>query len=299
MLEGLGRNRFLRRGLLLGPALFVIGFFMILPLFLMAYVSVLERGLAGGVQWGQHTVEAYVRFLFERDLMDNLVVNIDYLRIFGRSFALAFGTMIVALAIGLPTAFYIALQPARWRSLLVFLVTIPFWTNLLVRNYAWILLLRDSGLVNNGLIWLGLTDEPVRLLYTPFAVGVGLTYSFLPFMILPIYASLEKLDLRLVEAAYDLGANKWKALTRIVLPLALPGIAAGSILVFIPALGAYITPELLGGSRQLMIGNLIQGQFGAARNWPFGAALAFVLLAIVLSSMMLYLMRFRRAPGQD
>lgn len=298
MLEGLGRNRFLRRGLLLGPALFVIGFFMILPLFLMAYVSILERGLAGGVQWGQHTVEAYVRFLFERDLMDNLVVNIDYLRIFGRSFALAFGTMIVALAIGLPTAFYMALQPARWRNLLIFLVTIPFWTNLLVRNYAWILLLRDSGLVNSGLIWLGLTDEPVRLLYTPFAVGVGLTYSFLPFMILPIYASLEKLDLRLVEAAYDLGANKWKALTRIVLPLALPGIAAGSILVFIPALGAYVTPELLGGSRQLMIGNLIQGQFGAARNWPFGAALAFVLLAIVLCSMMLYLLRFRRAPGQ-
>ncbi|MDF2095013.1 ABC transporter permease [Aquibaculum arenosum] len=298
MLEGLGRNRFLRRGLLLGPALFVIGFFMILPLFLMAYVSILERGLAGGVQWGQHTLEAYVRFLFERDLMDNLVVNIDYLRIFGRSFALAFGTMIVALAIGLPTAFYMALQPARWRNLLIFLVTIPFWTNLLVRNYAWILLLRDSGLVNSGLIWLGLTDEPVRLLYTPFAVGVGLTYSFLPFMILPIYASLEKLDLRLVEAAYDLGANKWKALTRIVLPLALPGIAAGSILVFIPALGAYVTPELLGGSRQLMIGNLIQGQFGAARNWPFGAALAFVLLAIVLCSMMLYLLRFRRAPGQ-
>ena len=145
-------------------------------------------------------------------------------------------------------------------------MTIPFWTNLLVRNYAWILLLRDSGLINSSLQGLGLTSEPIRMLYTPFAVGVGLTYSFLPFMILPIYASLEKIDLRLVEAAYDLGASKWQALRRIVLPLAMPGIAAGSILVFIPSLGAYVTPELLGGSRQLMIGNLIQGQFGAARN---------------------------------
>lgn len=298
MLELFGRHRVLRRAFLLGPAMFIIGFFMILPLFLMAYVSVLERGLAGGVQWGQHTLEAYVRFLFERDLMDNLVVNVDYLRIFARSFALAFGTMVVSLVISLPTALYMALQPPRYRNLLIFLVTIPFWTNLLVRNYAWILLLRDSGLINGALQWIGLTDAPVRLLYTPFAVGVGLTYSFLPFMILPIYASLEKLDLRLVEAAYDLGADKWRAMRRIVLPLALPGIVAGCILVFIPALGAYITPELLGGSRQLMIGNLIQGQFGAARNWPFGAALAFVLLAIVLLSMMVYLLRFRRAPGQ-
>lgn len=298
MLARLARLPLLRRALLLGPALLIIGVFMVLPLFLMAYVSVLERGISGGVQWGRHTTEAYVRFLFERDLMDNLVVNVDYLRIFARSFTLAFITMAVSLAIGLPTALYMALQPARWRNLLIFLVTIPFWTNLLVRNYAWILLLRDSGLANGVMQWLGLTDDPIRLLYTPFAVGVGLTYSFLPFMILPIYASLEKLDLRLVEAAYDLGADKRRALTRIVLPLALPGIVAGCILVFIPALGAYITPELLGGSRQLMIGNLIQGQFGAARNWPFGAALAFVLLAIVLISMMVYLLRFRRAPGQ-
>lgn len=295
---GGGMGRLLRRSLLLGPALFFIGFFMLLPLFLMGYVSILERGMAGGVQWGQHTVEAYVRFLFERDLMDNLVVNIDYLRIFARSFLLALSTTIIALLIGLPTAFYMSLQPARWRNLLIFLVTIPFWTNLLVRNYAWILLLRDSGLINGGLQWLGLSSEPIRLLYTPFAVGVGLTYSFLPFMILPIYASLEKIDLRLVEAAYDLGASKWQALRRIVLPLAMPGIAAGSILVFIPSLGAYVTPELLGGSRQLMIGNLIQGQFGAARNWPFGAALAFVLLALVLLAMMLYARRYRRAPGQ-
>src|SRR5690606_34791962 len=167
-LMGGGMGRLLRRSLLLGPALFIIGFFMLLPLFLMGYVSILERGMAGGVQWGQHTVEAYVRFLFARDLMANLVVNIDYLRIFARSFLLALSTTIIALLIGLPTAFYMSLQPARWRNLLIFLVTIPFWTNLLVRNYAWILLLRDSGLINGGLQWLGLSSEPIRLLYTPF-----------------------------------------------------------------------------------------------------------------------------------
>ncbi len=140
-------------------------------------------------------------------------------------------------------------------------------------------------------------DRPLGLLYTPYAIMIGLTYSFLPFMVLPIYASLEKLDFRLVEAAYDLGADRRRALRRIILPLALPGIVAGAILVFVPCLGAYVTPELLGGGKTLMIGNLIQGQFGAARNWPFGAALSFALLAMVLLAMLIYLLRFRQAPG--
>lgn len=287
-----------RRGGLILPALAVIGLFMIVPLGLMAYVSLLERGTHGGVVWGVHTTEAYVKFLFERDLLGNLEVNTDYLQIFLRSFWLSTTTVVLALAIGFPTALYMALQnDRRYRNLLVFMVTIPFWTNLLVRNYAWIILLRNNGLMESLLDRLGLASGPLDLLYTPFAVGVGLTYSFLPFMVLPIYASLEKLDLRLVEAAFDLGANRWRALRRVVVPLSLPGIVAGCILVFVPCLGAYVTPELLGGSKSLMIGNLIQIQFGAARNWPFGAALAFALLAIVLLAMAVYALRFRgRGP---
>jgi len=279
------------------PAMAIIGVFMLAPLGLMAYVSLLEKGLNGGVVWDQHTPEAYVNFIFERDLDDNLVINTDYLQIFARSFGLSLLTAVLALAIGFPTALYMAMQPEHRRNLLIFLVTIPFWTNLLVRNYAWILLLRNGGLVENLLHWLGVSDQPLGVMYTPIAVSIGLTYSYLPFMVLPIYASLEKLDSRLIEAAFDLGADRRRALTRVILPLAAPGIAAGCVLVFVPALGAYVTRELLGGGKSLMIGNLIQGQFGAARNWPFGAALAFSLLAIVLLAMMVYLLRFRRAPA--
>lgn len=282
---------------LIGPAIAIIGVFMLVPLGLMAYVSVLERGAFGGVIWDQHTADAYFAFLFERRLDGSVALNTDYLQIYARSFWLSTTTTALALLVGFPTALYMALQGPRMRAVLVFLVTVPFWTNLLVRNYAWILLLRNNGLVEVTLRWLGITDQPIDVLYTPFAIGVGLTYSFLPFMVLPIYASLEKLDLRLVEAAYDLGANRLQALKRVVIPLAMPGIIAGSVLVFVPCLGAYVTPQLLGGSKSLMIGNLIQNQFGAARNWPFGSALAFVLLALVLVAMIAYALRFRRAPG--
>jgi len=282
---------------LIGPAITIIGVFMLVPLGLMAYVSVLERGEYGGVVWDQQTSEAYFAFLFEQNLDGSIEINTDYLQIYARSFWLSITTTALALLVGFPTALYMALQGPRMRAFLVFLVTVPFWTNLLVRNYAWILLLRNNGLVEAVLRWMGVTSEPIDVLYTPFAIGVGLTYSFLPFMVLPIYASLEKLDLRLVEAAYDLGANRLQALRRVVVPLAMPGIVAGSVLVFVPCLGAYVTPQLLGGSKTLMIGNLIQNQFGAARNWPFGAALAFVLLALVLIAMMAYALRYRRAPG--
>ncbi|MDZ7839269.1 MAG: ABC transporter permease [Gammaproteobacteria bacterium] len=281
----------------MGPAIGIITVFMLIPLGLMAYVSILERGEYGGVIWDQHTTEAYFAFLFDRNLDGSVALNTDYLSIYARSFWLSVTTTMLALLVGFPTALYMALQGPRMRAFLVFLVTVPFWTNLLVRNYAWILLLRNNGLVEVTLRWLGISDGPIDVLYTPFAIGVGLTYSFLPFMVLPIYASLEKLDLRLVEAAYDLGANRLQALKRVVIPLALPGIIAGSVLVFVPCLGAYVTPQLLGGSKSLMIGNLIQNQFGAARNWPFGSALAFVLLAIVLVAMIAYALRFRRAPG--
>lgn len=299
MIQALREDARLRRWTLLAPAMLFIGFFMLAPIGLMAYVSVLERGEFGGVEWGVFSADAYWSFFFERELDGSVVINTDYMQIFLRSFGLSLITTVLALLVGFPTALYMALQPERYRNLLVFLVTIPFWTNLLVRNYAWILLLRNNGLIDASLSKLGITSEPINVLYTPFATGIGLTYSFLPFMVLPIYASLEKLDFRLVEAAFDLGADRLRALFRVIVPLSAPGIFAGCILVFVPCLGAYVTPELLGGSKSMMIGNLIQSQFGASRNWPFGAALAFALLAIVLLAMTVYALRLGgREPGE-
>lgn len=284
-----------RRLLLAAPAMFTLGLFLLLPLGIMLLVSLLQSGDYGGVKWGQYSLEAYVNFLYERDLDDSLVFNTDYLQIFQRSFWLSVMTTTGCLLIGFPTALYLVLQNERKRNLLLFLVTVPFWTNLLVRVYAWILLLRNGGLVDSGLHGLGLTDKALGILYTDGAVIIGLLYTFLPFMVLPIYTSLEKLDWRLVEAAFDLGANRFQALRRIILPLAMPGVMAGVILVFIPSLGNYIIPELLGGGKSLMIGNLIQLQFGASHNWPLGAALSFALLGFVLLAMLLYSLRFK--PG--
>ena len=279
------------------PAMLVLLVFLVLPLGIMFAVSVQAPGDYGGVKWGQHTLEAYINFLWERDLDDALVFNTDYLGIFQRSFWLSILTTAGCLLIGFPTALYLALQDERRRNMLLFLVTVPFWTNLLVRVYAWILLLRNGGLIDEGLHKLGFSDAAIGLLYTDNAVIIGLLYTYLPFMVLPIYTSLEKMDWRLVEAAFDLGANRWKALRRIIIPLAMPGVVAGCILVFIPSLGNYIIPELLGGGKSLMIGNLIQLQFGTAHNWPFGAALSFALLAFVLAAMLVYSMRFRQGAA--
>ncbi|WP_435606681.1 ABC transporter permease [Pseudomonas knackmussii] len=282
---------------LTSPAMIILLVFLVLPLGIMFAVSVQAPGDYGGVKWGQHTIEAYINFLWERDLDDALVFNTDYLGIFQRSFWLSLMTTIGCLLIGFPTALYLALQDERRRNMLLFLVTVPFWTNLLVRVYAWILLLRNGGLIDEGLHKLGFTDAAIGLLYTDNAVIIGLLYTFLPFMVLPIYTSLEKMDWRLVEAAFDLGANRWKALRRIIIPLSMPGVVAGCILVFIPALGNYIIPELLGGGKSLMIGNLIQLQFGTAHNWPFGAALSFALLAFVLIAMLIYSVRFKQGAA--
>ncbi|RJF88346.1 ABC transporter permease [Oleomonas cavernae] len=283
-----------RRAALITPGAGLIFVFMVLPLGLMLIYSFLERATYGGVIWTL-SFDSYIQFLFDHDLDDSLIFNDAYLQIYGRSFFLAGVTTAICLLIGFPTALYMAQQEKSRRDLLVFLVTIPFWTNLLVRTYAWILLLRREGLVDSALQGIGLTDGPLGLLYTDTANLIGLVYSFLPFMVLPIYSSLEKLDFRLVEAAYDLGANKLTALRRIVIPLSMPGIAAGSILVLVPCLGAYVTPEVLGGGKALMIGNLIQQQFGASQNWPFGAALSFALLAIVMLALMAYSLRYGRA----
>ena len=284
----------LRRAGLLAPSVLTIGVLLIAPLALMAFVSTLERGPTGGVIWNQHTADAYVQFLFERDLTDRLAINTDYLHIFGRSIVVAAITTAVTLVVAFPMALWMAFQPPRRRLLLVFIVTIPFWTNILVRNYAWILLLRNDGVIDWVLARLHVTNQPINVLYTPLATTIGLTYSFLPYMVLPIYVSLEKLDRRLIEAAFDLGANRWHAFRRVILPLSMPGVVGGAILVFVPGLGAFISPELLGGAKSMMIGSLIQQQFGQSRNWPFGAALSFVLLVLVLLALSAHAARFRR-----
>jgi spermidine/putrescine transport system permease protein len=277
----------LRQLALTAPALLFLGAFMLIPLLLMLYVSVLERGSYGGVVWGSHTGIAYQKLLYERDLLGNLSFNSDYIAIFARSCRLAAVTTLVTLLVGLPTALYMSTLSRRRAAWILFLVTIPFWTNLLVRNFAWILILRNGGALDTLLQWLGWMSTPLDLLYTPLATGIGLSYSFLPFMILPIYVALERIDPAVVEAAFDLGANRVRALQKVVLPLAMPGIVGGVVLVFVPCLGAYVSPELLGGGKSLMIGNLVQAQFGASRNWPFGAALAIVLVLALLTVMAL------------
>lgn len=278
------------------PAILFLIAFMLVPLAMMVYVSTLQRAPLGGVEWGRHSFIAYEKLILERDLVGQPGFNWDYLAIFSRSFRLAAGTTLITLLVGFPTALFMTTLRPRTAAIFLFLVTVPFWTNLLVRNFAWILILRNGGPLERLLDGLGILSPPLDVLYTPLATAIGLTYSFLPFMILPVYVALERIDKRLVEAAFDLGANRWRVLWRVVLPLAMPGIAAGAVLVFIPCLGAYVSPELLGGGKSLMIGNLVQAQFGEARNWPFGAALALTLVVILLVAMAL-LARLRKREG--
>jgi spermidine/putrescine transport system permease protein len=282
-------NPNIKRALGLGPALGIIIVFMIIPICIIAVYSFLEANPYGGVR-PNFTLDAYIQFFLERDLDDNLVLNSAYLMIFWRSFVLALATTVLCLLIGFPTAYYIAMQPPKRKNLLVFLVTIPFWTNLLIRTFCWILMLRDHGIINNILMGIGLTHEPLALLYTNGAILIGLVYTYIPFLVLPVYATVEKFDLRLLEAAHDLYANRRQLMRWIILPLAMPGIIAGSLLVFVPSLGAFIAPNLLGGGKKLMIGSMIQLQFASSRNWPFGSAAALILMACVLIAMLFYVL---------
>ena len=281
---------------LLAPALVIISLIGIFPLSIIVVYSFLEPGAYGGVNWVFST-KAYVQFLFEKDLFDDTWgFNTAYLSIFGRSLGLAVIATVGSLLLGFPTAYFIASKPREQRNLWLFLITLPFWTNLLIRTYAMLLIIRDEGLINLGLQGVGAIEQPITILYTDFAVCLGLVYSYLPFMVLPLYASLEKLDFKLIEAAFDLYATRAKVLRRIIIPIAKSGIVAGCILVFIPSLGAFITPALLGGGKQLMIGNLISTQFGNARNWPFGSAAAIILMAIVMVALLIYV---RHADAKD
>ncbi len=290
------KNRTARRWLGLGPAVGAIFFFMVIPIGIIVVYSFLEANPYGGVK-PNLSFDAYIQILYERDFDDNLIFNNAYLMICWRSFYLAALTTILSLLIGFPTAYYMAMQPKSRRDLLVFLVTIPFWTSLLIRTFCWILILRDNGLINNFLTGAGLIDSPITLLYTNGAILLGLAYTYIPFMVLPIYSTVEKLDLSLFEAAHDLYCNRRQLFRQIILPLAAPGIIAGSILVFVPSLGAFIAPDLLGGGKSLMLGKLIQLQFASSRNWPFGSAIALILMSVVLIAMMMYALGPARKTG--
>lgn len=243
-----------------------------LPLIVVIVFSFLQRGEFGSGVIHKFTLDAYRTVFFETDLMGNQSLNFSFLKIILRSILLAFTVTIICLIVGIPTAIWIALQKKTTQRILIALVTIPFWVNVLARTYAWMLLLADGGLFNQ-------LGAPA-LLYTSWATFIGLTYAFLPFMVLPIYASAEKLDKSILEAAFDLGASGWRVLMRIVIPMIRFGIFAGIAIVFIPALGAYVQPSLLGGNKSMLIGSLINDQFGESRNWPVGSALAVLLLAM-------------------
>ena len=261
---------------LLAPGTIWLVAFFLVPILIMLAYSFMPRGIYGGVERG-FTLEHYTRFF------DPL-----YLDILKRTFVWSVGCTVICLLLGYPVAYVIA-RGGEWKNFLLFLVVLPFWTSFLVRTFAMIFLMRDTGLINNWLLKIGVIDEPITMLYTPFAVMVGLVYGFLPFMILPIYASLEKLDLSLLEAAEVLGARPFERFRRVILPLSMPGVVAGCLLVFIPALGSFLTSDLLGGAKQLMIGNLVQNQFSSARNWPFGSAASFIVMALVLAAVIVYL----------
>ena len=264
---------------LISPAFIYLLLFMILPLVLVVILSVLTRGPYGNVVY-RLNLSNYSR------LIDSL-----YLRILWYSVLVAAITTAFTIIVGFPLAYYIAKVPPSRRSLLLFLILVPFWTNFIIRIYAWIMILRSEGFLNTLLLNLNLIKAPLNILYTPTAVLIGMVYEFLPFMVLPLYASLEKIEMSQLEAAADLGARPWKAFMRITFPLSIPGIIAGSILVFIPAMGMFVVPDLMGGAKTILVGNLIRNQFLTARDWPFGAAASMLLLILTLVFTLYYTRR--------
>ena len=295
MQEEAAQKKEVRRNILLtAPALTVLFVAASGPLLVMLLFSFLTPGDYGYVKW-QASIEGWFQVFFYEDIFDETVTMADaHLKIFWRSIKLSFLTTLVAFVLGFPTAYFIATRPRETRNIWLFLVTIPFWTNLLIRTFAILEIIRAQGVINTVLMGIGIIDQPLDMLYSEVAILLGMTYVYIPLMILPIYASLERLDFRLVEAGYDLYASRWKVLRHIILPLVKPGVIAGSILVFIPSLGAYVTPRILGGGKQMMLGNLIELQFGQGRNWPLGAALSLTLLVIVMVALIFYVRSAQR-----
>lgn len=287
-----------RNWLLSAPSLVVLILAASGPLLIVAVYSFLSPGNLGGVAW-QFSTEGWFRVFFARDVFDpdNVRWNEANLQVFWRTILLSAQTTLICALLGFPTAWFIATRPPHRRALWLFLITIPFWTNLLIRTLAIQELLRGTGMINTVLLALGVIPEPLQLLFSDFAILVGMAYVFLPLMVLPLYAAMDKMDFRLVEAGYDLYASRLRVLWHIILPMVKPGFVAGSILVFIPSIGAYVTPRVLGGGRTMMLGNLIALQFGQGRNWPLGAALAMLLLILVVVALVFYLRAVNREEG--
>jgi spermidine/putrescine transport system permease protein len=282
-----------RLAFLLAPATLFLGIFFLGPLAIMVIYSFLEPGLYGGVEWNFYHW-SYGRIL---GWADGEWEDFDpvYIDIFFRSVRLAFTNVVITLIICYPAALWVSSLPARWRTFVVFIITLPFFVSLVVRLFCWVLILRPSGFLSATLMGLGVISEPIDIIFTETAVLIGMAYVLLPFMFLPIYASIEKLDHSLLQASSDLGASPRQTFFRVILPLTLPGIAAGSVLVFIPSLGNFIVPDLLGGAKVVMIGNLVEQQFLSARNWPFGSALSVMIMLVMFILIIVYLRRLGRA----
>ncbi|MBO9325763.1 MAG: ABC transporter permease [Roseiflexus sp.] len=281
----LRRNERLQLGLLLFPGLFWLVTFFALPLVIVVFYSFAVNGPGGRIEW-TFTLENY-RILFTESL---------YVNAYWRSIWAGIWTTLICLLLGYPLAYYIVRSPPHWRTVLLFLVLIPFWTNFLVRTYAWMLILSNNGIINSAIQSLGLPR--VALYPSEGAVLVGLVYGSLPFMVLPIYASLSRFDFTLMEAAADLGASQVRAFLKVMLPLTMPGVAAGSVLVFIPTVGQFVVSDLLGGAKVDYLGNLLQRLFTRSNppNWPLGSAMAIVFMVVLTIAIVIY---FRATIEED
>lgn len=279
------RRRF-QLGLLLGPVTLFLLIFFLVPLGIMVVTSFLTPGLYGGVEWSFYP-DNFGRILgFANPEFEEY--DPVYIAIFLRSIRIAAMTVVATLLVCYPAAFYISRLPDKWKNFCLFLITLPFFSSLIVRLFVWVMILRPTGLINNTLMATGVISAPLEMIYTDGAIILGMVYVFIPFMFMPIYASIEKLDWRLIQASLDLGAGPIRTFFRIILPLTTPGIIGGSIIVFIPALGNFIVPAVLGGAKVMMLGSLIEAQFLSARNWPFGSALAMMVMAVMLVLLVAY-----------
>jgi len=260
----------IKKNILIIPGIAWITIFLFIPCLIVISYSFFERGVYGGIEYN-FNFDNYSR-----------VAEYTYLKILLNSAKIAFLSATIAVLIGYPAAYFIHLSPSKYQMILLFLVMLPFWSNYLIRTYAWMLLLNNQGIINTLLMNSGIITEPINILYTQSAVIIGLVYNYLPFVVLTIFSSVSKLDKSLIEASKDLGAKSFSTFFKIILPLTLPGVAAGFVFVFVLSIGNFITPDLLGGGKFLMIGNLIYDQYLSARDWPFGSSLSFVLISIML-----------------
>ncbi len=257
--------------------------------------SLLSPGLYGGVEWSFYHWNYGRIFGWADGVME--IYEPIYLQIMFRSLSFAALTVLLTLLLCYPVAFWVSRLSERWRLVFMFLITLPFFSSLIVRLYAWLLILKPSGLLNTVLISIGAISEPLEILYTPTAVVLGMVYVMVPFMFLPLYSAVDNLDRAQIEASLDLGANRLQTFLKVILPQTLPGIMGGAVIVFIPAVGNFVVPDVLGGAKGLMIGNLVEQQFLSSRNWPFGSALSMIIMAVVLTVLLITASRARKAGG--